>query len=95
MTTGIDALREHLGSLPSGEVEKDRLLEFLVPAWPAIDGGSDHAMAAHKLMRIEHPSWRAPILEFDMERHGGTVLGSTRADLEHWAVDVEAGTAHL
>jgi hypothetical protein len=30
-----------------------------------------------------------PILTFLIERHGGTVLGSTRAELQRWSVDLD------
>lgn len=44
-------------------------------------------MAAYKLERLEEPTWMPPLLSFVVERHGGTVLGSTRAELQKWWVD--------
>jgi hypothetical protein len=44
---------------------------------------------------MEALRWEPPHLRFVLERHGGTVMGSTRASLHHWAVDVEHGRASL
>jgi hypothetical protein len=51
-------------------------------------------MAAYKLKRGENFRWADPCLEFDIERHGGLAVGSTRAELQHWVVDLQALTAH-
>jgi len=37
--------------------------------------------------------WNPPILEFEIERHGGTVQGSSRAERHGWSVDVQTRTA--
>ena len=51
-------------------------------------------MAGHKLIgRMEHVEWHPPLLTFVIERHGGTVLGSTRAELQRWTVDLDRKTA--
>lgn len=50
-------------------------------------------MEAHKLARMERVHWDPPILAFVIERHGATVLGSTRAELQSWAVDLESREA--
>ena len=50
-------------------------------------------MASRKLQRIENPSWAAPILRFTIERHGGTVRGSSRADIQRWEVNLDQQTA--
>ena len=36
-----------------------------------------------------------PILSFAIERHGGTVLGSVYADLQHWSVNLDTKEAIL
>ncbi|WP_147263492.1 hypothetical protein [Roseimicrobium gellanilyticum] len=51
-------------------------------------------MHAEKLHRIEKVQWNPPVLSFQIERHGGTTLGSTRAEMQHWEVNVEQGTAN-
>jgi hypothetical protein len=91
----IDALCEHLAALPTGPVDKDALLAVLGDAWESLDGGDEHAMAAYKLDRMEEPSWSPPLLYFDIERHGATVNGSTYAEVQTWAVDMQAGTAEV
>ena len=44
------------------------------------------------LGRMEDVAWHPPLLTFTVERHGGTVMGSTRATLQEWTVDVEKKT---
>ena len=38
---------------------------------------------------MEAVEWHPPVLTFVIERHGGTVLGSTRAELQRWTVDLD------
>ncbi len=45
--------------------------------------------------RMESACWEPPLLTFEVERHGETVLGSKRAALQHWTIDVDAETATL
>jgi hypothetical protein len=53
-------------------------------------------MKAEKLYgRMESVLWEPPLLTFVIERHGSTIRGSTRAELQHWTVDVNQGTATL
>jgi hypothetical protein len=61
--------------------------------WHLFRGGRAEGMNAGKLRRIESPRWSPPILEFKIERHGGTVLGSSRAELQRWTLDLEDLTA--
>ena len=91
----MDALRQHLAALEPGPIDKGRLLEVLVPAWPSLDGGDDSAMHNGKLSRLEEPRWEPPHLYFSIERQGGTVLGSTRAKLQHWVVDITSARAEV
>jgi hypothetical protein len=91
----MDDLRRYLATLPPGPIKDDATLRRLLSeAWSAfaVDlGPSDTA----KVWRAEGFEWRPPVLAFDIERHGGTVLGSTRAELQHWEADVETGTARF
>jgi hypothetical protein len=85
-----------LSSLPAGEItdtgEVERLLAGVWGELIRDDGG----MEGYKLLnRMENVRWEPPVLQFQIERHGGTVLGSTRAELQHWDVDVGEGTATL
>jgi hypothetical protein len=90
----VDAFRELLFGLLVGPVDRDRLVDVLTDAWDCLDR-DDRSMAAFKLKRLEVPYWDGSMLTFAVERHGGTVLGSTRADVQHWAADPRAATARI
>lgn len=92
----MDKLKNYLSSLPAGEITDAGGVERMLAAvWDELicdDGG----MRGYKLLnRMENLQWEPPLLRFRIERHGGTVLKSTRAELQHWDVDVEEGTATL
>jgi hypothetical protein len=89
----VDELREVLLAIPPGPVtDVDRLDVCLARAWDEFTG-DDGGMIGEKLIgRMESVHWDPPRLTFTIERHGGTVLGSTRATLQHWTVDVERKT---
>jgi hypothetical protein len=38
---------------------------------------------------MEDVRWDPPVLSFTIERHGGMALGSTRAELQNWRVDLD------
>jgi hypothetical protein len=50
-------------------------------------------MHAGKLARMEDVRWNPPVLSFTIERHGAMGMGSTRAELQHWRVDLDRKTA--
>jgi hypothetical protein len=91
----IKELKKYLSAQKEGPVSDVDTLELLLAAcWHTIEGGRQAGMNGHKLLgRLEKAEWCPPVLEFTIERHGGTVLGSTRAELQRWCVDVEAQTA--
>ena len=93
----IEALREFLSGIPPGPIGQDkdeaRLIDLLRSCWGEIDGSEAESMAAYKLGRMEQPVWDPPLLRFKIERHGGTVLGSTRAEVHQWVVNVLDGRA--
>lgn len=78
------------GSIPSAVVEK-----LLAAGWHDLEG--DHGgMTADKLLgRMENPVWQPPLLTFRIERHGAVVMGSGRAEVQEWAVDLDRRTASL
>lgn len=56
----------------------------------------DGGMEGYKLLnRMEAVAWNWPVLSFRIERHGGAMMGSTRAEVQRWDVDVEKKTATL
>lgn len=85
------SLREYLASIPAGSVRDASDLEpLLAEAWPHLTGGDEHGMAADKLSgRTEDMEWSPPRLSFKIERHGGAHLGSSRAELQSWIVNVQ------
>jgi hypothetical protein len=92
--TVADALREYLGRLPSGPVDNPGdLVPLLAEIWHLFTGSDAEAMEPRKLARMERVRWDPPVLEFVVERHGGTARGSSRAALQGWSVDLERMTA--
>jgi hypothetical protein len=92
----MDDLRRYLATIPPGEIsDTDELQGLLAECWDDLmvtEGG----MKAYKLMgRMEQVSWTPPDLHFEIERHGAAMLGSTRAEVQRWTVNVETGTASL
>jgi hypothetical protein len=90
----LSELRGYLVALPSGPVEDlDTLKTVLAHAWDSLDGSQEQAMESRKLERVEKPRWNPPLLSFDIERHGGTAMGSTRGTIQQWEVNVDTGSA--
>jgi hypothetical protein len=73
----------------------DRAAGLLAAAWPDLDGSRDMRMESRKLGRIESAEWAPPVLSFQIERDGGTVLGSTRAEIQIWHADLGRRTAEV
>lgn len=89
----MEALKKYLQKMPAGTIDETTELErLLAQYWHQLEG--DHGgMEGYKLCgRMEDVSWSPPTITFTIERHGGTVLGSTRAELQHFRVDVEQKT---
>jgi hypothetical protein len=91
--TGVESLQSHLATVPPGGVADTADLErLLAAAWDGF-AGDDGGMRGYKLLgRMEDVEWDPPLLTFTLERHGGTALGSTRATLQEWVVDMEKRT---
>jgi hypothetical protein len=86
-----------LNKTEPGEVANTTKLEkALSAAWDDLAGAGDGGMDCWKLLgRMEKVIWQPPFLSFVIERHGGTVSGSTRAELQHWAVNLDTMTAEI
>ncbi len=81
--------REYLSKIPPGNIEDTTEIEEPGLCWDEFDGDYG-GMKAYKLHdRMEDVLWNPPILGFTIERHGITMMGSSKADLQHWAVDIE------
>jgi hypothetical protein len=90
----MDELKDYLDGLEPGPVEDTTTLELLLADIRDDLGGDHGGMAGQKLVgRMKQTEWNSPVLTFLIERHGGTVLGSTRAELQRWSVDLEHQTA--
>ncbi len=78
------------------EQDTSDLESLLTKAWPTISGADAGGMKVEKLSgRIENAAWNPPLITFDIERHGGTVLGSTRATLQGWTINTSDWTARV
>jgi hypothetical protein len=92
----LDELRALLQGVPPGKIPAEletRVLELLEGAWEFFDGAGDTKMAAYKVWRAEDLCWEPPVLTFIVERHGAFECGSTRAELQEWAVNLETREA--
>lgn len=69
------------------------VFELLEEIWDFLDGSDVTSMNTSKLRRHEKPEWSSPVLSFRIERHGGTVNGSTRAEMYSWSVNLKTGKA--
>jgi hypothetical protein len=76
-----------------GKIADTTDLEPLLAAcWHEFTGAYG-GMEGYKLLgRMEGVAWEPPVLSFAVERHGGTVEGSSRADLQGWTVNIEQMT---
>jgi hypothetical protein len=95
--TAIQELVDITMGLDPGEVsDTTRVTQALSHCWHNLKGSAEGGMSGEKLHdRMEHVRWDPPVLSFVIERHGGAALGSTRAELQEWEVDVREGTASL
>ncbi len=87
-------LTDLLSNIAPGPISDSSDLERLLAAcWDEFNG-DDGGMTGDKLLgRMEQVAWEPPVLTFTIERHGGTVKGSSRASLQEWTLDLENMTA--
>jgi hypothetical protein len=88
----MEKLLRYLKSLQVGPVTGN--IEYhLSSCWEHFER-DDEGMSSNKLLgRMEDIYWNPPILTFVIERHGGTALGSTRAELQQWELNMNKRTA--
>ena len=91
----MNTLQQLLAALPPGSIPESTKLDKAVAAcWDRFKGNAEGGMEGYKLVgRMENVQWQPPILTFTIERHGGTVNGSTRAELQHWEINLDNRTA--
>jgi hypothetical protein len=81
----VQALSAYLNSFPANAVKfidesKPKILELLKDSWPWLKGSDEAKTFTNKLFRAENLRWKRPILTFQLERHGATINGSSRAE---------------
>lgn len=91
----MENLLRFLERLSPGWISNKAKLESLLDeAWDCFDISNDEGMTGEKLLgRMEEVIWDPPILSFTIERHGGTVLGSSRAELHKWEFNISSRKA--
>jgi hypothetical protein len=90
----FEALKRYLQDLAPGRLEDTRqVVHLLSLCWDDLPGSGAEATESKHLERMERASWQPPRFSFLIERHGGTVSGSTRAELHRWIIDVDRRTA--
>jgi hypothetical protein len=98
MTTNskLDALRQAVEQYCMTNTGLEEVQRCLIDAWPELEGSDEESTTKGKLSnRIEELSVNDCFLTFKLERHGGTVQGSTRADVHWWTVDLAKGEATI
>ena len=93
----MNILQELLAAVPPGPVpDGTKLDKALATCWDDFRGSYEGGMKNDKLLgRMENVQWQSPVLTFTIERHGGTVNGSTRAELQHWELNLDYQTASI
>jgi hypothetical protein len=94
----LNIFLEFVKTLPPGRIlgeDEKKVKRFLFDYWGDLKGSGDTSMSVMKLHRIENLAYKSPNkIEFDIERHGGTVMGSVYAEVYHWTIDLDHGLAH-
>lgn len=93
----MNQLQDLLAEFMPGPIANDLGLDSALAAcWNRLNGHNDGGMRDYKLLgRMENIEWQPMILTFTIERHGGTMQGSTRAELQHWEVNLTKYTARI
>jgi len=89
---GLSKLPDGIAPGPVPEDIRGRIVRLLAACWDDLDR-PDTRLDSYKLNRIESLEWDPPNLNFTIERHKGILYGSTRAELQHWSVDLDNGIA--
>jgi len=70
-----------------------KIEQYLAKAWDKLAGDDGGRQGDKLLGRTEAMEWHPPILSFKIERHGGFVLGSSRAEMQLSNIDTANLTA--
>lgn len=88
MNAEILTLMEKMDSGPVSQEHYDEVLKALASIWSDIDYSGLKGMDSTKLGRAEDLHWDPPILTFRIERHGAMAMGSSRAELQSWSINL-------
>ncbi len=85
----------YMNTLKPGSIEdSDEVASLLADCWDEFEGGDKQGMTSEKLSgRMESVHWKPPHLTFEIVRHGGMALGSTRGERQSWQVNLKTNTA--
>ena len=68
---------------------RNQVFELVETVWDKFEGSGQTKMDVGKIGRDDSPedlTWDPPDLSFTIDRHGGTVMGSTRAERQTWTL---------
>jgi len=94
----LTQLIDFLSTVPKGIVNdetKAKLIPILNACWYDFQYRNEGKMEAYKLTRMAEPLWVPPKLIFEIERHGATALGSSRAEIQQWVINIETREADV
>lgn len=96
MGNALEEFREHLSRVPPEQnMPASKVVGLLAQCWGELAGDLG-GMEPHKLAgRMENICWQPPLLTFEIERHGATVLGSVYAEVQRWTVNVDRASVEL
>jgi len=91
----MNQLTEYLALIKTELVSNTSKIEILLAdCWEEFSGNEAQGMEGYKLHgRVNDVRWKPPILTFWIERHGGTVLGSSRAERHKWTLNLDKKSA--
>ena len=94
MSNDVAKLRSYLDT-HWGEEDYDEgtVIGLLEDCWHAFSGSDRTSLTVEKFYRIESIDWKPPTLMFAIERHGGTVQGSSRAEIHAWYLNLDTRDA--
>ena len=91
----LSELKRLLRDVLPGPIQNADVVGHLIGCWGILGGSTQESTTAEKLLgRIENLCWEPPCILFQIERHGGTVMGSSRAEIHDWAVNLDTEEAH-
>ena len=93
----LEELKSLLRELPAGNIEGEqdrKIRSLLLDVWDLLEGSDATSLSVFKLHRMENLVCEPPnTIKFEIERHGSTVMGSIKADVHLWTIDLADLTA--